>query len=232
MFYPSVPNISSPAASTNHAYTLPSVLQSFLNRDSEKTVSSDKVSLITDTPENVLSRPSNSFSSIFTRPLFTFSAPVESEPESFRGLSRSQRLLYFGISAFCGSLFFSLALIFIPLLATPSGLRKFVFMYILGNVAFMFAFAFAFGPWTYVKSLLTKDRLLSTFAYGVSLFLGIYGAIWWRSTICAFLAIAIQIGLGLCQLKQFIWGGAKLFSLFSKISSWRLGGSVGSSLPV
>ncbi|KAM7540987.1 hypothetical protein Aperf_G00000040013 [Anoplocephala perfoliata] len=232
MFNTSLLN-KSPTSSTNDVYTLPPVLQSFLSRDSSrKTVSLDKAPLITDVPENDVSRPSDSSSSIFTRPLLMFSVPVASEPESFRGLSRSQRLFYFVVSIFCASLFFSLALIFIPLLATPSGLRKFVFMYILGNVALLFAFAFAFGPWTYIKSLLTKDRILSTLAYGGSLFLGIYGVIWWRSTICAFFAIAIQIGLGLCQLKQYIWGGTKVFSFFSKIPSWRPNGSVGSSLPI
>ncbi|VDL20294.1 unnamed protein product [Hymenolepis diminuta] len=223
---------SKSSTTSYETYALPSVLQSFLNKDSSgKSVSSDRVPLITDTPENEPSQQTTTSASIFSRPLFMFSAPSETEPESFRGLSRSQRLLYFGISAFCTSLFFSLALVFIPLLATPSGLRKFVFMYILGNVALMFAFAFAYGPCSYIKGLVSKDRIASTLVYFSSLFLGIYGVLWWRSTLCALLAIVIQIGLGFWQLKQFIWGGTKLFSLFNKLSSLKPGGS-GSTLPV
>ncbi|KAH9285631.1 Protein transport protein SFT2 [Echinococcus granulosus] len=224
-------NKSSPTPSSDY-YVFPSVLQSFVNKDTHFNTSStsDSVPLITDSDGNSSQPPSTS--SPFSRRFSMFSAPSDNEPESFRGLSRGQRLLYFGISVFCTSLFFSFALIFIPLLATPSGLRKFVFMYVLSNVALMFAFAFAFGPWTYAKSLVTRDRLPSTLAYGGSLFLGIYGVVWWRSTFCALLAIVIQIGLGLWQLKQFIWGGAKAFSLFSIFSSLRPGRISGTNLPV
>lgn len=223
---------STPQKSRDDSYALPSVLQSFLNKDSSgKPLASDRVPLITDTPDNQPTQNASSSTSFFSRPLFMFSAPAENEPESFRGLSRSQRLLFFGISAFCASLFFSLALIFIPLLATPSGLRKFVFMYVLGNVALMFAFAFAYGPWTYIKGLVAKDRIVSNLVYFSSLFFGIYGVLWWRSTICALLAIIIQIGLGFWHLKQFVWSGTKLFSIFNKFSSFGFGGS-GSSLPV
>ncbi|VDO06158.1 unnamed protein product [Rodentolepis nana] len=220
------------ATITDDTYSFPPVLKSFLNKDSSaKSVSSDRIPLITDIPPNEPSRQTTSSTSIFSRPYFMFSTPSNSEPESFRGLSRSHRFLYFGISAFCASLFFSLALIFIPLLATPSGLRKFVFMYILGNIALMFAFAFAYGPWSYIKGLVTKDRIVSTLVYFSSLFLGIYGVFWWRSTLCALLAIGIQVGLGFWQLKQFIWGGTKVLSFMSKFSSLRPGGS-GSTLPV
>nr|CDS28677.1 SFT2 [Hymenolepis microstoma] len=220
-----------PTTTTDDTYAFPPVLKSFLNKDSSgKSISSDRVPLITDISQNEPSQQTTS-TSIFSRPFIMFSAPSNTEPGSFRGLSRSHRFLYFGISAFCASLFFSLALIFIPLLATPSGLRKFVFMYILGNIALMFAFAFAYGPWSYIKGLVTKDRIASTLVYFSSLFLGIYGVFWWRSTLCALLAIGIQVGLGFWQLKQFIWGGSKLLSFMNKFSSLRPGGS-GSTLPV
>ncbi|VDK34360.1 unnamed protein product [Taenia asiatica] len=222
----------SPPETSSDYYVFPPVLQSFLKKDthSDAPCTSDGAPLITDSVSDP-SQPSST-SSLFSRRLFMFSAPADNEPESFRGLSRGQRLLYFGISAFCASLFFSFALIFIPLLATPSGLRKFVFMYILGNVALMFAFAFAFGPWTYVKSLLARDRLPSTLTYAGSLFLGIYGVVWWRSTFCALLSIAIQIGLGLWQLKRFIFGGTKVLSFLSVFSSLRPGKITGTNLPV
>lgn len=230
MFSTPLFNKSPPTTSSDY-YVFPPVLQSFLNKDthSDASSTSDRAPLITDSDGDP---PQPSSTSFFSRRLFMFSAPSDNEPDSFRGLSRGQRFLYFGISAFCASLFFSFALIFIPLLATPSGLRKFVFMYILGNVALMFAFAFAFGPWTYVKSLVTRDRLPSTLTYAGSLFLGIYGVVWWRSTFCALLSIAIQIGLGLWQLKRFIFGGTKALSFLSMFSSLRPGRISGTNLPV
>ncbi|VDM36104.1 unnamed protein product [Hydatigera taeniaeformis] len=231
MFSTNLFNKSPPTSSDDH-YVFPPVLQSFLKKDSISNAPStpDRAPLITDSSGDSSQPPSTS--SLFSRRLIMFSVPSDSEPESFRGLSRGQRLFYFGVSAFCASLFFSFALIFVPLLTTPSGLRKFVLMYILGNVALMFAFAFAFGPWAYVKSLATRDRLLSTLTYGGSLFIGIYGVVWWRSTFCALLAIVIQIGLGLWQLKQFIWGGAKALSFLTILSSLRPGRISGTNLPV
>ena len=213
--------IKSPPTSTVERYALPSVLQSFLHKDAHSVdppAISDGAPLITD-PTTDVSQLSSSYSPHW---LFGSSKLSQDEPESFRFLSRGQRLLYFCISTFCALLFFFLALIFIPLLATPSGLRKFVLMYVLGNVALLFAFAFAFGPWTYFKGLVARDRLLTTMIYGGSLFLGIYGVVWWRNTLCAFLAIGIQVGLGLWQLKRFIWSGTKVISLFTRFPSVRL----------
>ncbi|KAL5111249.1 hypothetical protein TcWFU_000805 [Taenia crassiceps] len=203
MFIPTIFNKSTPTTSSDY-YVFPPVLQSFLNKDvhSDTPSTSDRAPLITDSDGDL--SPPSSTSSLFSRRLFMFSAPSDNEPESFRGLTR----------------------------ATPSGLRKFVLMYILGNVALMFAFAFAFGPWTYMKGLVTRDRLPYTLTYAGSLFLGIYGVVWWRSTFCALLSITIQIGLGLWQLKRFILGGTKALSFLSIFSSLRPGRISGTNLPV
>ncbi|VDD74761.1 unnamed protein product [Mesocestoides corti] len=224
---------SSPSSTASSSYSLPPELQSFLTKGSAPDNQSNlsKTPLITECEGNA-PQPTTTPASIFSRRLFLFSAASEYEPETFRGLSRRQRLFYFGISVLCSSLFFSFALIFVPLLSTPAGLRKFVFMYILGNFTLLCAFAFAYGPWTFVKKLVTLDKLPSTLIYCGSLFFGIFGVLWWRSTMCAFLAVIIQIGLGVWQLKQFIWGGAKMLSLVNKMSSFRFGRSSNSNLPI
>lgn len=218
-------------ASQADPYSFPPVLQSFLSTKPvtgiASTINSDRVPLITD-PSG--SDPTSSFSTSFFSHRSFNSAPTDVEPEAFRGLSHRQRIIYFGIAVLCASLFFSFALIFVPLLATPSGMRKFVFMYILGNIALVCAFAFAYGPWTYAKGLLARDRLPSNAAYFFSLFFGIYGVLWWRSAVCALLAVVIQVGLGAWYLKNFIWSGTKIFSFMSKATSLATGGS--SSLPI
>ncbi len=225
-----------PPSNQSDAYSFPPVLQSFLNSNSPSSkagMSSDRAPLITETDST--GDPTATTSLFSRRSFFSFSTPADNEPAAFRGLTRSQRLLYFGISAVCASLFFCLALIFIPLLATPSGMRKFVFMYLLGNVALVFALAFAYGPWAYAKSLMTREKLPANAVYFGSLFLGVYGVLWWRSTLCALLAVGIQIGLGIWQLKQFVWSGTKIFSFLNKASALRPGGggvAGGSGLPI
>ncbi|BHF61482.1 hypothetical protein SprV_0100445700 [Sparganum proliferum] len=224
-------------------YSLPPVLEGFLKKPAssgryQSSPSSSSVLLPPSSsscePLNPESRLSSGIQSV--RRFFSFnSTPSDSyEPEIFRSLSRRQRLLYFFVSLLCASLLFSFSLIFIPLLATPSGMRKFVLMYVLGNVALLFSLAFAYGPCTYLKSLLTPQRLPSTIVYGFSLFMGLYGVLVWRSAFCAALALIIQVGLAFWNLRQFVYSGGQIISFFSKVSSVPIPGirEPSSTLPV
>nr|VZI20716.1 unnamed protein product [Spirometra erinaceieuropaei] len=224
-------------------YSLPPVLEGFLKKPAssgryQSSISSSSVLLPSSSsscePLNPESRLSSGIQSV--RRFFSFnSTPSDSyEPEIFRSLSRRQRLLYFFVSLLCASLLFSFSLIFIPLLATPSGMRKFVLMYVLGNVALLFSLAFAYGPCTYLKSLLTRQRFPSTVVYGFSLFMGLYGVLVWRSALCAALALIIQVGLAFWNLRQFVYSGGQIISFFGKVSSVPIPGmrESSSTLPV
>ncbi|VDM02657.1 unnamed protein product [Schistocephalus solidus] len=237
---------SSPAASKSKSgavsssdYSLPPILEGFLKKPSVGRYPSPSSSVLIpssdscDTP-NSESRLSSGVQSV--RRFFSFvPAPADSyEPEIFRSLSRRQRLFYFVASLLCASLLFSFSLIFIPLLATPSGMRKFVLMYVLGNVALLVSLAFAYGPCGYLKSLLTPQRFPSTAIYCFSLFMGLYGVLVWRSAACAALALITQVGLAFWNLRQFVYSGGKIFSFFSKVSSVPMPGiwESSSTLPV
>ncbi|VDN10062.1 unnamed protein product [Dibothriocephalus latus] len=219
-------------------YSLPPILESFLTKPSPgRYPSSSPSSSAVLIPSSDSGNPPNSESRLSSvRRFFSFGpASADSyEPDIFRSLSRRQRLFYFIISLLCASLLFSFSLIFIPLLATPSGMRKFVLMYVLGNVALLFSLAFAYGPCTYIKSLLTPQRFPSTVVYGFSLFLGLYGVLVWRSAACAALALITQVGLAVWNLRQFLYSGGQMLSFFNKVSSIPIPGMRDSSstLPV
>ncbi len=197
--------------------SLPPILQSYLSKASS--VDNQNEPLI-DIEAQEYAAPS------LAQRLFSTNAPPADEPGCFSSLSRTQRMIYFGISILCASLMFSFALIFIPLIATPSGMRKFVLLYSFGNVALWAAFAFAFGPWNYMKSACcTREKAPITAAHVLSLFFGIFGVLIWHSAFCAVAAILVQAGLAFWQLKQVLFSGAKIFNVVRKTASMRFPGT-------
>lgn len=156
---------------------------------------------------------------------------AESDPLMPKGISRKQRILGFLICFLCASLCFCLAILFVPIIATPFGLRKFVLLYMFGSTMFIASFSFLWGPLNHFRSLFQSERLGFTLSYLGSLFLGIYGVIVWKSALVASLALIFQILLVVRQIISSIPGGRAGLAGLMRGGVWTLKG-ISMGLPV
>ncbi|CAH8570251.1 unnamed protein product [Heterobilharzia americana] len=108
---------------------------------------------------------------------------------------------------FKASLCLCLAMLFLPVIATPFGMRKYVLLHTLGSILLIGSFSFLWGPWNYVKSLFATERLPFIVSYLLSLCGGLYFVIVWHSAVFAALALVFQICLIVWQIITTVPGG-------------------------
>ncbi|CAH8857814.1 unnamed protein product [Trichobilharzia szidati] len=149
----------------------------------------------------------------------------------FKGLSRYQRLMGFLLCLLAASLCLCLAMLFLPMIATPFGMRKYVLLHTLGSILLVGSFSFLWGPWNHIKGLFSVERLRFTISYLLSLFGGLYSVIVWHSAVFAAIALISQVCLIVWQIITTVPGGRTgLIALF-RGSLWTLKG-VSRGLPV
>ncbi|VDQ06384.1 unnamed protein product [Trichobilharzia regenti] len=163
--------------------------------------------------------------------LASWFSQAESDPLMFKGLSRYQRLMGFLLCLLAASLCLCLAMLFLPMIATPFGMRKYVLLHTLGSILLVGSFSFLWGPWNHIKSLFSAERLPFTISYLLSLFAGLYAVIVWHSAVFAAIALVSQVCLIIWQIITTVPGGRTgLIALF-RGSLWTLKG-VSRGLPV
>ncbi|KAF5400622.1 Vesicle transport protein [Paragonimus heterotremus] len=148
----------------------------------------------------------------------------DSDPLMPKGLSRRQRIIGFIVCLLVASLCLCLAVVFLPLLTTPFGMRKYALLHSLGSLLMLASFSFLWGPWNYMKSLVTLDRLPFTVLFFLSLFVALYAVLVWKSAVLAALAITVQLCLIFWQIIANIPGGRAGLGAMVRGGYWTLKG--------
>ncbi|TPP67189.1 Vesicle transport protein [Fasciola gigantica] len=213
-----------PSSSTEHLITqddkdLPAPLRAFLGLESQKSGGSTQETTITSSDVETQGRLSSWFKQSDNDPLMP------------RSLSRKQRLLGFAICLLAASFCLCLAMIFLPLLTTPFGMRKYVLLHSLGSILLIGSFSFLWGPWNHLKSLFTLEKLPFTIGFTLSLFGGLYAVLVWHSAFFAALALVSQLGLICWQIIVGIPGGRTGLQAMVRGGYWTIKG-VARGLPV
>lgn len=156
---------------------------------------------------------------------------ADADPLMLKGMSRQQRLMGFFLCLLSASLCLCLAMVFLPVIATPFGMRKYVLLHTLGSILLIGSFSFLWGPWNHIKSLFSTERLFFTLSYLVSLFGGLYAVVVWQSAVFSALALISQICLVVWQIIATIPGGKIGLSAFLRGSLWTVKG-ISKGLPV
>ncbi|KAA0186931.1 Vesicle transport protein [Fasciolopsis buskii] len=198
---------------------LPAPLRSFLGLTSEKPGDPTRQTTLTAPDVEAQGRLSSWFNQSDTDPLMP------------KGLSRKQRLLGFAVCLLAASFCLCLAMVFLPLLTTPFGMRKYVLLHSLGSVLLIASFSFLWGPWNHLKSLFTWEKLPFTVGFTLSLFGGLYAVLVWHSAVFAALALATQLGLICWQIVVSIPGGRAGLQAMVRGGYWTIKG-VARGLPV
>ncbi|CAH8563133.1 unnamed protein product [Dicrocoelium dendriticum] len=149
--------------------------------------------------------------------LSTWFALSDSDPLMPNGLSRRQRLFGFVLCLLSASFCLCLAMVFIPLLSTPFGMRN--------------SFSFLWGPWNHLKGLLAPQRLLFTTVFLSSLFFSLYAVLVWQSAVCAASGLLMQICSVCWQVIASIPGGRAGIGALVRSGVWTVK-NVSRGLPV
>ncbi|VDP81629.1 unnamed protein product [Echinostoma caproni] len=155
----------------------------------------------------------------------------DDDPLMPKSLSRKQRLLGFVICLLTASFCLCLAMVFLPLLTTPFGMRKYVLLHSLGSLLLIGSFSFLWGPWNHLKSLCTLEKLPFTIGFTLSLFGGLYAVLAWHSAAFAALALISQLSLICWQIIVSIPGGRTGLQAMIRGGYWTIKG-VARGLPV
>ncbi|CAH8298672.1 unnamed protein product [Schistosoma turkestanicum] len=156
---------------------------------------------------------------------------ADTDPLMLKGMSRRQRLMGFFLCLLSASLCLCLAMVFLPVIATPFGMRKYVLLHTLGSILLIGSFSFLWGPWNHIKGLFSTERLFFTLSYLVSLFGGLYAVIVWQSAVFSALALISQICLVVWQIIIAIPGGATGLTTLLRGSLWTVKG-ISKGLPI
>ncbi|CAH8544821.1 unnamed protein product, partial [Heterobilharzia americana] len=159
---------------------LPEALRSFLKTSG------------TDESRNSSVEPKTSLEIEAQGRLASWFSQADTDPSTFKGMSRYQRLMGFFLCLLAASLCLCLAMLFLPVIATPFGMRKYVLLHTLGSILLIGSFSFLWGPWNYVKSLFATERLPFIVSYLLSLCGGLYFVIVWHSAVFAALALVFR----------------------------------------
>ncbi|CAL8110493.1 unnamed protein product [Orchesella dallaii] len=141
-------------------------------------------------------------------------------------LSRKERIIAFFVLLGMGLLFFTLSSLYIPVLLFAA--RKFSIFFTLGSVFTFASFSMLWGFTSFVKHLMTPERVPFTVMYFGSLFATLYFAVGLKSTIFTIVGIILQVISLISFLVSYLPGGvAGMKYLTSFVTS-----SMGRSLPI
>ncbi|CAK3994872.1 transport SFT2 [Lecanosticta acicola] len=113
------------------------------------------------------------------------------EEEGWFALSRWDRLLVFGGLQLAAIALFIVCFTLLPILSLRP--RKFAILWSMASALFLGSWAVMMGPLTYVRHLISQERLPFTATYFGSIALTLYFAVGLRSTILTLLSSIVQI---------------------------------------
>ncbi|XP_017770445.1 PREDICTED: protein transport protein sft2 [Nicrophorus vespilloides] len=141
-------------------------------------------------------------------------------------LTRMQRIIGFGVCLGMGILCFTLSAMFIPVLLFKA--RRFSLLFTLGSSFFLMSFSFLWGPMNFFKMLFSKDRLLLSLTYILTLVATLYAALSYQSTPFTVLFAVGQVITLLWMVVINIPGGSTGISMFGRMFSY----GVSNTLPI
>jgi len=142
--------------------------------------------------------------------------PSEQESSWCPSLSRTQRLIGFGMCVLMGSICFVLSGFYLPMLIFKA--RKFCLLFTLGSVFVMSSFSMLWGPWSHLTHLFSKERLPFTLAYLGSLSATLYSALVIQSAILTTMCAIIQIVALVWYLISYLPGGTAGLKMMSSFA--------------
>ncbi|XP_014475261.1 PREDICTED: protein transport protein SFT2 [Dinoponera quadriceps] len=148
------------------------------------------------------------------------------QKECCPSMTRTQRLVSFGVCFLLGLLCFCLSAIYIPVLLLKA--RKFALLYSLGSLFFLTSFCFLWGPMSYTKSLFTAEKRCFTLSYFTTLAGTLYFALHLQSTPLTVFCAVLQLIAMLSFLISHVPGGTTGLMFFTRMFK----SSVKSTLPV
>ncbi|CAD0057036.1 unnamed protein product, partial [Aureobasidium pullulans] len=113
------------------------------------------------------------------------------EEEGWFALSRWDRLLVFGALNLAAIALFVVCFTLMPVLTLRP--RKFAILWSMASALFLTSWAVMMGPYTYIKHLLSTERLPFTGTYFGSIALTLYFALGLRSTLLTLISSIIQL---------------------------------------
>ncbi|KAH0283930.1 SFT2-domain-containing protein [Aureobasidium namibiae CBS 147.97] len=113
------------------------------------------------------------------------------EEEGWFALSRWDRLLVFGALNLAAIALFVVCFTLMPVLSLRP--RKFAILWSMASALFLSSWAVMMGPYTYIKHLLSTERLPFTGTYFGSIALTLYFALGIRSTLLTLISAIIQL---------------------------------------
>ncbi|QLG71500.1 hypothetical protein HG535_0B05420 [Zygotorulaspora mrakii] len=141
----------------------------------------------------------NSAQDVYQRLPLTRQDLVQDQEPSWFTLSRTERLLLFICSILGSIACFTICIFLFPVLAVNP--RKFGLLWSMGSLLFVLAFGVLMGPSSYVKHLISRERLPFTIFFFTSCLLTIYFAAIAKSTLltipCAILELIAVLYYGI-----------------------------------
>ncbi|XP_069775451.1 vesicle transport protein SFT2C [Narcine bancroftii] len=145
-------------------------------------------------------------------------------------LSRSQRLLGFGLCLAMGLLCLSLSAIYAPFLLLRA--RKFALLFTLGSLSLLAGLALLRGPWNQLQLLASRPHLPFTAAYLGTLLATLYAALALHSTPLTIAAATCQLVALAGYLLSSLPGGAAGLRFLGGLFSFVFKRTVSKSLPL
>lgn len=152
------------------------------------------------------------------------SSAVQEEPSWFQ-LSRLEKMIGFACCLGASVLCFVLCFFMFPVLALRP--RKFALLWTGGSVLFVLSFGVLQGPTTYIRHLLSRDRILFTTIFFSSILLTLYSAVVLKSVIATVISSVIEILAVLYYSVSYFPFGATTLTFFTSYVVGYFGGLIG-----
>ncbi|KAK6202419.1 Got1/Sft2-like family-domain-containing protein [Scheffersomyces amazonensis] len=149
------------------------------------------------------------------------------EPSWFR-LSRFEKIIGFSACLASSVLCFVLCFFMFPVLALRP--RKFALIWTLGSVLFVLSFGILQGPNSYVKHLISRERIIFTTIFFSSILWTLYAAVILKSTLLTILASIVEFIAVLYYSLSYFPFGATTVTWFTSYVIGYLGGLIGGVL--
>lgn len=155
---------------------------------------------------------------------------ADNDPCFPRGLSRKQRIIGFITLLLLGSLFISLALVFLPMVLLKA--RKFAILYTMGSLCLLGSFSMLWGPANHLRHLLSGERVIFSAVYLGTMMATLYAAMSMKSWLFSIIFTCIQILSLIWYLISYIPGGQTGMKVFGRLFYTVAHKTVKTTLPV
>ncbi|CAI5756999.1 unnamed protein product [Candida verbasci] len=151
----------------------------------------------------------------------------EEEPSWFK-LSRLEKLIGFTCCLSASILCFILCFFMFPILALRP--RKFGLLWTGGSILFVLSFGILQGPYSYIRHLLSKERIVFTVIFFSSILLTLYSSVILKSSILTIFTSIVEILAVIYYTVSYFPFGATTLTFFSSYIVGYIGGLIGGIL--